>query len=169
MHESESDVTELQRLLDASLARSNEHLRAIIKPDERTLTARQLVRALTGMRVLVVATTTVRGEPRTSAADGHFLRGRWIFTTSGVAAKARQLRARPAVSVTHLDGERLGVFTHGTAVRLSPEHDDFGRVDAHLTEHYGSSPTTWDDDIAYLRVEPTWMVAYAATPADFPG
>lgn len=168
MRESEADLERLQSLLDGSLARSTEHLRSIVRPGERSLTARQLVRELTGMRVLVVATTTARGEPRTSAADGHFLRGHWVFSTSGTAAKARHLAARPAVSVTHLDGERLGVFTHGTVERIPPGHADFGWVDEYLTEHYGSSPATWGPDIPYFRVEPTWMVAYAADAAAFP-
>lgn len=169
MQESDADLERLQRLLDDSLARSNDHLRSIVRPGKSSLSARQLAGALTGMRVLVVATTTARGEPRTSAADGHFLRGRWVFSTSGTAAKARHLAARPAVSVTHLDGERLGVFTHGTVERITPDHADFGWVDRYLTDHYGSSPTTWGPDIAYFRVEPAWMVAYAADPTAFPG
>jgi hypothetical protein len=168
MRESDADLERLQALLDGSLAGSNEHLRSIIRPGEHSLTARQLAKALTGMRVLVVATTTVRGEPRTSAADGHFLAGHWVFSTSGTAAKARHLAARPAVSVTHLDGERLGVFTHGSVERLTPGPADFGWVDEYLTEHYGSSPATWGPDIPYFRVRPSWMVAYAADPAAFP-
>lgn len=168
MRESEADLDRLQTLLEESLVGSTEHLRSIVRSGETNLTARQLVNALTGMRVLVVATTTARGEPRTSAADGHFLAGNWIFSTSGTAAKARHLAARPAVSVTHLDGERLGVFTHGTVERLTPGHADFGWVDEYLTEFYGSSPATWGPDIAYFRVRPSWMVAYAADPAAFP-
>jgi hypothetical protein len=169
MRESEADLERLQTLLDESLAGSNEHLRSIVRPGERSLTARQLAKALTGMRVLVVATTTARGEPRTSAADGHFLAGHWFFSTSGTAAKARHLAARPAVSVTHLDGERLGVFTHGTVERVTPGDADFDWVEEYLTEHYGSSPSTLGPDIAYFRVLPTWMVAYAADPAAFAG
>ena len=38
-------------------------------------------------------------------------------------------------------------------------------VDEHLTAHYGASPSTWAPDIAYLRIEPRWMLAYAADPA----
>jgi hypothetical protein len=168
MYETDADLTSLQRLLDRSLAGSGEHLRGIIRPGERNLSARQLTTALNTMVVLVVASTTAAGEPRTSAVDGHFLRGRWVFTTSGTAVKARQLRARPAVSVTHVDGERLGVFTHGRAEFLDARHPDFSSVDAHLTDHYGASPSTWGDDIVYVRVDPSWMVAYAFEAASFP-
>ena len=99
MMESEAELEELQQLLDASLSRSTAHLRSIIKPGERTLTARQLVGVITGMCTLSIATVTAEGEPRISGIDGHFLHGRWIFGTDRGAAKARQLSARPAVSV----------------------------------------------------------------------
>ena len=77
---------------------------------------------------------------------------RWVFTTSGSAAKARHLRARPAVSAAHLVGDDLGVFCHGRAEFLTAEDPDWAPIEAHLTAHYGSSPTTWDPDIVYLRI-----------------
>ncbi len=120
MRETGAELDELQRLLDDSLARSSEHLRSIIRPGERTLTAAQLTSVLTGMCTLSIATVTAGGEPRASAIDGHFLHGRWIFGTSRTAAKAAHLAARPAVSVAHLRAEELGVFTHGTAEPLNP-------------------------------------------------
>ena len=98
MRETDREITELQELLDAAYARSTEHLRAIIT-DPRRLDAGELVRVLTGMCTLNLATVTARGEPRISAVDGHFLHARWVFTTSGSAAKARQLKQRPAASI----------------------------------------------------------------------
>lgn len=77
--------------------------------------AGQTATVLQGMRTLSVVTVTARGEPRISAVDGHFLHARFVFTTAGSAAKARQLRARPAVSVAHVVGDDLGVFVHGRA------------------------------------------------------
>ena len=87
MYETDTEVDQLQTLLDTSLPRSTEHLRSIVTPGERTLTAHQLTAVLTGMCTLSVATVTARGEPRISGLDGHFLHGRWVFTTSGTAAK----------------------------------------------------------------------------------
>jgi len=166
VRESPAELARLQELLDQSLDGSGQHLRGIVGPT-RTISAAQLVAALPGLQHLVVATTTADGRPRTSAVDGHFLHGRWIFTTSGDSLKARHLDKRPAVSVTHLRGDRLGVFTHGSAERLVPGVGDFADVDAHLTEHYGASPSEWGPDIAYFRVQPEWMVAYAFTPDEF--
>jgi predicted pyridoxine 5'-phosphate oxidase superfamily flavin-nucleotide-binding protein len=74
MHETAAELNELQLLLDRSIRRSNDHLTAIIT-EERRLTAGQIAAALDGMKVLVVATVTKTGEPRTSCVDGHFLHG----------------------------------------------------------------------------------------------
>ncbi|HEU5144037.1 MAG TPA: pyridoxamine 5'-phosphate oxidase family protein, partial [Dermatophilaceae bacterium] len=114
MLETRAEVEALQALMDASRGGATRHLRSIID-DDRTLTAAQLVQVLTGMKVLSVATVTARGEPRISALDGHFLHGTWTFSTAGESAKARHLARNPGVSVAHIDGEELALFSHGTA------------------------------------------------------
>lgn len=147
MYETVAETAALQELLDRSLAHATEHLRGIVRP-ERTLSAAQTAAVLQGMRTLSVATVTARGEPRISAVDGHFLHGEFVFTTAGSAAKARQLRARPAVSVAHVLGDDLGVFVHGRAEFLAGDSPDFTEIEAHLVRHYGSSPSSWGEDIA---------------------
>lgn len=168
MKETEEELDELQRLLDVSLARSTEHLRAIVKPGERTLTARQLAGVITGMSTLSIATVTAAGEPRISGIDGHFLHGAWVFGTGRGAAKARHLAARPAVSVAHMRGEELGVFTHGRVEELNPAgraaDPQWTSILEHLRAHYDSDPLSWGD-VVYYRLRPTWMVAYAFEPA----
>lgn len=163
MLETPSEIEALQALMSASLAGATGHLRSIIN-DDRTVTAAQLVRLLTGMKVLSVATVTARGEPRISALDGHFLHGTWTFSTAGDSAKARHLARNPAVSVAHIDGEELALFSHGTAGLMSPgpQRDE---VEAHWTAYYGSNPFSWGDDIRMYRLRMTWAVAYAFDPA----
>ena len=157
MLETPEELARLQSLLDASHARSTEHLRSIIHGD-RTLSAEQITALLPGMKVISVATVTAHGEPRISAMDGHFLHGAWTFSTSRTAAKARHLARRPSVSVAHVDGEQLAVFSHGRAVEI--EGDELAEVDRHWTAHYGSSPLSWGD-VVFYRLDPTWMVGYA--------
>lgn len=157
MLETPEDLARLQALLDASHARATDHLRGIIN-DERSLSATQIAGLLTGMRVVSVATVTARGEPRISAMDGHFLHGTWTFSTSRSSAKARHLATRPAVSVAHVDGEAMAVFSHGHVVELTG--DELAAVDRHWTAHYGSSPLSWGDVVMW-RLDPTWMVGYA--------
>lgn len=175
MFETAEELHILQTLLDASLARSTEHLRSIITPT-RTLDAERLCAALEGMRTLSLATVTATGEPRISAVDGHFLHGRWVFGTARSAAKARHLAARPAASVSHLRGEELGVFAHGRVEELNPaagpEDPEWPAILRHLTDHYGFSPYTLGD-VVYYRLVPTWMTVFHgaedAERADSPG
>ena len=167
MYETDAELDALDVLLDRSVSGATAHLRSIIRPGERTLTARQLAEVLSGMCVLAVATVTANGEPRISAVDGHFLHGCWVFGTERSAAKARHLHARPAASAAHLRGETLGVFTHGTVEVLNPpagsadpQWDD---ILDYLTSHYGESPLSWGDVVMY-RLRPRWMAAYASQP-----
>lgn len=166
MRESDAELTELQALLDTSLAHATEHLRSIVRPG-RTLSAAQLAQVITGMCTLAVSSVTAAGEPRVSGADGHFLHGRWVFTTERSSAKARHFAARPAVSLAHLRGDDLGVFTHGHVEvlnpRAGPPDPQWPAILDHLTQHYGSSPLSWGDVVAY-RVRPHWMVVFAADP-----
>ena len=160
MLETTAEIETLQLLLDASHEHATGHLRSIIH-DDRTLTATQVVALMTGMKVLSCATVTAGGEPRITALDGHFLHGTWTFSTAGDSAKARHLERRPAVSVAHIDGEELALFSHGEAVLVppGPEHEE---IDAHWSAHYGSSPWSWGDDIRMYRLQMSWAVAYAA-------
>jgi hypothetical protein len=161
VHETADEIEELQSLLDRSLRGAGEHLRSIITDGKRTPSAEVVCRELAGMSVLVVATCGADGRPRTSAVDGHFLHGRWVFTTSGDAVKCRDLRRNPAVSASYVDRERFALFTHGDAEFLEPGLPEFDLVDAHLTDHYGTSPSSWGPSIAYIRIVPRWSVAYA--------
>ncbi len=159
MHETASELTTLQELLDASFERSSPHLTSIMTP-ERRLTAARLSADLPAPAVLNIATVTARGEPRISAVDGHFLRGRWYFSTEMSSPKARQLAARPAISASYTPRDGYGVFCHGRVVSLDGAERDM--LHDHCAAIYGVSPETLDD-ISYLRIDATWLVGFAMT------
>jgi Pyridoxamine 5'-phosphate oxidase len=165
MYEDAADIAWLQQLLDASLAGASEHMRSIIRPG-RAVSAADLVERLSGMRTLALSTVSAAGRPRISGVDGHLLRGRWVFTTSGSSVKAADIRSRPAVSAAYLEGDIFGVFTHGDAEFLAADNPDLGWIDDHLTRHYGSSPSSWGPDIVYARINPRWMVGYDGSHGD---
>ncbi|HVX68967.1 MAG TPA: pyridoxamine 5'-phosphate oxidase family protein [Mycobacteriales bacterium] len=114
MRETPAEIATLQQLLDDSAASGGAHLSGIIDA-ERRLSAEQLCTRLTGMRLLTVATVTADGRPLTGAVDGYFLHGTWYFSSSPDSVRVRHLRARPAISATHLPGESLQVSVHGRA------------------------------------------------------
>ena len=114
MHETDSDLRRLQRVLDVSHERAGSHLRSVITP-ERMLTAVDLAARLTGMKLLALATVNSLCAPVVGPVDGIFYRGEFWFGTSPSALRIRHIRQNTAVSATHLEGEEFAVTVHGTA------------------------------------------------------
>lgn len=164
MHERPEDLAAVQAVIDESYALAGPHLREIHAP-ERRLTAAAVAAELTGMRLLVLSTTTRDGRPITGPVDGVFFRGRFHFGSSPESARFRHIRERPEVSVTHLPGEHLAVTVHGTAELVDvsdPEHADFRQtlLDIYLPR-YGDSWLTVLDGASFARVEPRRMYAFS--------
>jgi hypothetical protein len=164
MFETPDELAAVQQLIDHSFARSSAHLTSIMT-EPRRLTARRLVAELPSPAVLNIASVTARGEPRISAVDGHFLHGHWFFTTSGDSPKARQLRARSAISASYTPRDGYGMFCHGAAVELGPGAERQMVID-HFVETYGQSPEEWGVGIYYARIDAAWLVGFAMTPEE---
>jgi Pyridoxamine 5'-phosphate oxidase len=135
MLETPEDIDRLQQLLDSSAAAAGPHLRAIITP-ERRRTAVQLCEQLTGMRLLVVATTTADGRPLAGPVDGYFLHGQFCFSSGRDSVRMRHLAARPAVSATYLPGEQLAVTVHGHAELFEVSDPAHGELRQAMLDHY---------------------------------
>jgi nitroimidazol reductase NimA-like FMN-containing flavoprotein (pyridoxamine 5'-phosphate oxidase superfamily) len=159
--ETAEELKMVQHLLDDSFARASEHLKSIMEP-QRRLTAERLGAELPSPAVLNIATVTARGEPRISAVDGHFLHGHWYFTTADESPKARQLRARPAISASYTPKDGYGVFCHGQVVELSAGDERQMLID-HFVTTYGQSPEEFGVGIYYARIDASWLVGFAMT------
>ena len=165
MHETDDDLIWLQDLLDRSHAGAGEHLRAIFD-DERRIPAGELPALLPGVQVLALATVTARGEPRVAPVDGLFFRGRFHFGSSDRSARFRHIRARPAVSATHLRGEELAIVVHGRAVEFNPRAPEHAAFRAYLNETYpGWDDADWAAGAPYARIEPSAMFTFRARAA----
>jgi uncharacterized pyridoxamine 5'-phosphate oxidase family protein len=167
MLESEDDVRELQALFDRTFARANPHLLKIVKP-ERRLNARQVVRYLQGTKHVAFGTVNERGEPRVAPLDGVFIRGRFTVSTGGRAARLRHLRANPACSAAHVDGDTIGIVVHGRATIIGRDDEGVEEIEPVWREIYGSSPFDWGEGVVFMRIEPSSMWAYAFRPESFP-
>ena len=162
MRETPDELDALQALLDASFARASAHLTSIME-EPRRLSAQRIADELPSRAVLNIASVTARGEPRVSAVDGHFLHGHWYFTTLADSPKARQLRARPAISASYTPRDGYGVFCHGRAVELARGDPERQLLIDHFVETYGQSPEEWGE-IYYARIDANWLVGFAMTP-----
>ena len=160
MHETVEDLRALQALLDQSYEGAGEHLRSIFTP-ERRIPAADLPGLLRGVQVLALATVTARGEPRVAPVDGLFFRGRFHFGSAHSSARFRHLRARPAVSATHLRGEELAVVVHGRAHELDPRAPEHAAFRAYLNETYpGWDDADWTAGAPYARIDPAAMFTF---------
>jgi hypothetical protein len=150
VHETADDIRALQDLLDRSYAAAGVHLSRIITP-ERRVSAADLVERLTGMTLLVLATSTADGRPIAGPVDGIFYRGSFHFGSADDSVRFRHIRARPHVSATHLPAEEFAVTVHGRAVP----------VDIHAPEGAGLRQTLID--IYVPRYGPDWVTDFLDT------
>jgi uncharacterized pyridoxamine 5'-phosphate oxidase family protein len=167
MFETEHDLRRLQELLDRTLAHANPHLAAIVSPDRR-LTARQITRYLQGTKHVAFATANERGEPRVAPLDGVFVRGHFTVSTGARAARLRHLRAHPACSAVHMDGDSIAIVVHGQATILHRDDPGVDDIEPVWRDIYGSSPFEWGEGVVFIRIEPSSMWAYAPRPESFP-
>ena len=167
MFETEAEITELQAMFDAHLARANPHMRNIVTPDRRP-TARQVVTYLQGTRHVAFATVTSKGEPRVSPLDMLFIHGRMTLSTSDSATKVAHLRANPACSAVHVDGDRIAVVANGTVEWIPREHPDHDEIHRIWSATYESDPYSWGEGVLFFRIRPSSMWAYAFHPEEFP-
>jgi hypothetical protein len=164
MHETPADLELLQRLLDDSYAKAGGHLREVITP-ERRLDAASLVAQLTGMRLLVLATVTADARPIAGPVDGIFYRGAFHFGSSPDSIRFRHIRARPAVSATHLPGEELSVTVHGDAEPIDINRADNRQFRQTLLDIYTARyGPTWESFLdagpVYARINATRMYTF---------
>jgi general stress protein 26 len=167
MRETAAELTDLQRLIDRSLARTRPHMRAIIHPEKYALTAKQVVKLLDGMRTVAVAAPAPNGDPLVAPMDGWFLHGKFFFSSSGDAVRIRGLRKRPRASIAYFDRERFLISAHGHAEVMPNGHSDLTEIDAIFRDHYGSSAFDWSDEGVYVRLDADRFYTYSRTPEAF--
>src|SRR5262249_20398946 len=151
--------------LDESAARAGAHLSGIATP-ERRLQATELCQRLSGMRLLVVGTTTSDGRPLLGPVDGYFLHGTFWFSSARNAVRIGHLRPRPAVSATHLPGESLAVTVHGSAELFDFDDPPGVLLRRAVLDHYvpkeGPDFERWFDalDAVGVRIRPHRMFTF---------
>jgi hypothetical protein len=104
---------------------------------------------------------TATGEPRVGPVDGLFFRGAFHFGTAPDSLRARNIRARPAVSGSVAHGEELGLIVHGRAVEFdfdAPEHE---ALRGYYGEVYGEGWEGFRRGNPYWRLEADRLYAFA--------
>jgi nitroimidazol reductase NimA-like FMN-containing flavoprotein (pyridoxamine 5'-phosphate oxidase superfamily) len=164
MHETADDLARLQALLDRSYESAGRHLRDVITP-ERRLSAAELASRLTGMCLLVLATTARDGRPMAAPVDGIFYRGAWHFGSAPDSRRFTHIRRDPRVSAVHLPSEELSVTVHGRATLLdlaTPEEAGFRRalLDIYVPRYGPDWEAFLDGGPLYARIEAERMFTF---------
>ena len=160
MRETEQDLVELQELLDRSYRRAGRHLGDVIT-QERRLTAEQVCKQLTGMRLLTLATSTGDGHPLAGAVDTFFYQGSFWFGSSPDSVRMKHIVHRPHVSAVYLPGEQLSVTVHGQAQLTVGEGDHIlGGFREICVEYYGDDWLQWGNDAIYFRIQADRMFTF---------
>jgi hypothetical protein len=167
VEETAAELRKLQALIDRSFANAGPHLLAIMTP-QRRLTAGQVVQYLQGIKHVSLGTVTARGEPRVAPLDAYFVHGRFVMSTGGRSMRLRHMRARPAVSLSHVVGDDVAVVVNGRAVVIERDDPEAADLDRVATGLYGSSPFSWGEGVVFIRVEPDAMFAFAFHAERFP-
>ncbi len=168
MRETAAELSELQALIDRSHAGTGPHMRGIIHPGKYSLTARQVVNLLDGMRTIAVAAPAPNGDPLVGPMDGWFLHGKFFWSSGGDAVRIKGLRARPRASISYFDGERFAITAHGPVVLMYRDHPEVGEIDSMFTQHYESSAFDWSEHGVYVRLDADRFFTYSRTPDAFP-
>ena len=100
--------------------------------------------------------------------DGVFIHGRFTVSTGGRAARLEHLRANPACSAAHMDGDVVGIVVHGSAEIIGRGDAGVEEIEPVWRDIYGSSPFEWGEGVVFMRIRPTSMWAYAFHPENFP-
>jgi nitroimidazol reductase NimA-like FMN-containing flavoprotein (pyridoxamine 5'-phosphate oxidase superfamily) len=168
VYETPADIAALQDLLDRSYERAGSHLRGITTP-ERRMSAEETVAALTGMRLLALATVTADGRPIVGPVDGIFFRGAFHFGSAPESLRFRHIRARPQVSATHLPGEEMAVTVHGRAefVEVAPG-SQFRQalLDVYVPRYGADWESFLDSGPLYARIDAERMFTFRMRRAD---
>ncbi len=166
MYETETELDEMQSLLDASSDRAGEHLRSIFSPDKR-LSARQVSRYLLGVRQVAAAAVDRRGEPRVAPIDAVFYHGKFYLSTDATSLRARSLSKNPAISLTYFENSDPMIIVNGKAAFIRKDEPNFSALDAEWKKSYGTSILELGDTVLFIKVEPSGMLAYAMHPELF--
>jgi hypothetical protein len=160
MRESPADFERLQALIDRSIEGAGPFLRNAFEMPDRSLSAEQLVDRLQGSLTIALATTTARGEPRVAPINALFVRAAFHVPTVAQAARTRHLAARPAASLTYFEGTHLAVVAHGQVAIIDMTDPAFAELDGVQVAAGDESPTEWQGDAVYLRLDADRLFTY---------
>jgi hypothetical protein len=156
MHESPSDLRDLQDILDRSYQTAGRHIQATFTEESR-LSATALVLSLPGIFEMHLAVTTPNGSPMVAPIDAALFQGRIWFGLPKHSVRSRLVRRDPRISASYTRGESFGLIVHGEAVEVSTNDALYTRYFNHVQSLYIS------------MYGPKWAVWYEKNRSEIEG
>ncbi len=164
MFETDAELKSLQSLLDSSFDGAGGGLAGFSR--NQRMSARQLA-GFSGVRLVSVASSNSKLQPRVSPRSAAFLHGRFYLASSPDSTTARRLRARPDTAVAYYE-RRLLVMGHGRASFLGKEEPAYTKVAKEWKLAFRGGPDSLSGAETFIVVEATHLVAFAASPERYP-
>ena len=165
MFENEAELSELQRLLDASFERSGENLTSMFGATNR-LSASQLS-GFQGVRLVAVATVNSKGEPRAAPRSAAFLHGRFYLAANTASLMVKRLASKPAVGMTYFENHLL-IIGHGKAAPLRKGSTGFEEVRPEWEKAFNGGSNALEGMDLFIRVDAANMLAFAQRTERYP-
>jgi hypothetical protein len=164
LYETEDEMAALEGVLERSMSKSGEHLSSLFGVGQ-WLSADQVAHHLQGLRAIALATVNSRLEPRVAPMEAVLVHARFYVAVESESSRVRQLTRRPAVSLTYTREDDVLITVHGNALIVHKGEPEFAGVGAEYHARYGGD---LPDTVVFVRIEPTFIVAYALNPEMFP-
>jgi len=165
MFESETELAELQELLDTSFKRAGERIKLIYGSNE-PLSAKQLA-GFRGTRLVAVATVNSKVEPRVAPRSAAFLHGKFYLAANANSITVRRLRRNPKVSISYYENRFL-LIGHGRVSLLTKGSGEFEHITPEWEEAFNCGTLAHDGLDVLLRVDLEHLVAFAQRPERYP-
>ncbi len=163
--ETGAELTELQRLLDASFERAGERVHGIYSADKQ-LSARKLA-GFRGVKLVAVASVNTKGEPRVAPRSAAFLHGKFYLAANTESILVRRLERNPMVAITYFEDDLL-LMSHGEVTFLLKRQAAFRGISQEWKKAFDGGKDALQGIDVFLRVDATHLVAFAQCAERYP-
>ena len=164
MFETETELEELQKLLDASFDRAGKQLSGF---DETNRLSAHELSGFKGIRLVAVATVNSKGEPRVAPRSAAFLHGKFYLAANSKSILVQRLSRTPLLGITYFEN-RLLIMGHGTAAPFREGTSTFEALRPEWVKAFKGGKDALEGIDTLIRVDADHMVAFAAKPDQYP-
>ena len=165
MFENNTELANLQALLDASFEKAGPRMQAVYDIGQK-LSASQLA-GFRGVRLVSIASVNAKGEPRVAPRSGAFLHGKFYLAANTKSTTVKRLWANPKAAITYYENHLL-VMGHGTVSFLRKGEPGFRAAKPEWEKAFSGGRDALLGIDVFLRVDTIHLVAYASHPERYP-